>query len=563
MSTTSKILQYAANGHPVLKDDFELMQENTFGFMSNIAKFIETDGTFKAWGAVVTEGVSDITWTEGAIFYLGICYQVAAGSIPKTIAFAPFWKVSLESEAPDPVTYEDNTSQEVHKVYTIELLEEPGIGDDGIFDSQLKSLPGPLIDLDFSTGGAGAILPVEFTITNQSSGIISVGSTVINSGDIQLVTSGDDLTITFSRPNNTLGAVMQINNQPFESIFPVSGLTPNTATRTLTGITASTQVKITWWPYTHQFRVYRTNAASTSNSPTYVSRMESYPVENAISYQYLTLGQETATVRVLLLSSIDTSNLAGTGAFVNEYITYGTPTITQFKINGVDKLADLVAGLNLESNNELNKDGSPGGYYYVNSIRYYTYRYLRWAYLLDPIASDIDITLTYTRANDGNGQLPPTGVGPGGGCLLEGTIIDTTDPQEQYKIEDIRVGHELSVMNPLTRQMEKVLVTGKQNYFVNQIYTINGIFTSTGGHQQYIMRNNDYIVCRVDELREGDILFTRDFKEVVIESIEITSSNKDKFLVYNIEVEGEYYIANGIITHNKTLPPPIPIGGDE
>ena len=563
MSTTSKILQYAANGHPVLKDDFELMQENTFGFMSNIAKFIETDGTFKAWGAVVTEGVSDITWTEGAIFYLGICYQVAAGSIPKTIAFAPFWKVSLESEAPDPVTYEDNTSQEVHKVYTIELLEEPGIGDDGIFDSQLKSLPGPLIDLDFSTGGAGAILPVEFTITNQSSGIISVGSTVINSGDIQLVTSGDDLTITFSRPNNTLGAVMQINNQPFESIFPVSGLTPNTATRTLTGITASTQVKITWWPYTHQFRVYRTNAACTPNSPTYVSSMESYPVENAISYQYLTLGQETATVRVLLLSSIDTSNLAGTGAFVNEYITYGTPTITQFKINGVDKLADLVAGLNLESNNELNKDGSPGGYYYVNSIRYYTYRYLRWAYLLDPIASDIDITLTYTRANDGNGQLPPTGVGPGGGCLLEGTIIDTTDPQEQYKIEDIRVGHELSVMNPLTRQMEKVLVTGKQNYFVNQIYTINGIFTSTGGHQQYIMRNNDYIVCRVDELREGDILFTRDFKEVVIESIEITSSNKDKFLVYNIEVEGEYYIANGIITHNKTLPPPIPIGGDE
>ncbi len=560
--STSKQLQFAAGGHPLKKDDFELMQENTFSFMSNFAKFVETDGTFKAWGAVVTENSTTIEWTEGAIFFNGIVYSVSAGSIPKTMTFAPFWAVSTTPEDPDPTQYEDGSSHNVHIKYVIELKEEQEPGDQGIFESQLKSLQSPLIDLNFG-GGPGSQLPISFTITNQASGIISVGSTVINSGDIQLVTSGDDLTITFSRPNNTLGAVMQINNQPFESIFPVSGLTPNTATRTLTGITASTQVKITWWPYTHQFRVYRTNAASTSNSPTYVSRMESYPVENAISYQYLTLGQETATVRVLLLSSIDTSNLAGTGAFVNEYITYGTPTITQFKINGVDKLADLVAGLNFESNNELNKDGSPGGYYYVNSIRYYTYRYLRWAYLLDPIASDIDITLTYTRANDGNGQLPPVGVGPGGGCLLEGTIIDTTDPQEQYKIEDIRVGHELSVMNPLTRQMEKVLVTGKQNYFVNQIYTINGIFTSTGGHQQYIMRNNDYIVCRVDELREGDILFTRDFKEVVIESIEITSSNKDKFLVYNIEVEGEYYIANGIITHNKTLPPPIPIGGDE
>ncbi len=563
MSTTSKILQYAAAGHPVLKDDFELMQENTFGFMSNIAKFIETDGTFKAWGAVVTEGTTDITWTAGAIFYLGVCYQVAAGSIPKTITYAPFWKVSLVSEDPDPVTYEDGLSQNVHKVYKIELLEEPGIGDDGIFDSQLKFLPSPLIDLDFSTGGGGAIIPVQFTITNQSSGIISVGSTVINSGDIQLVTSGDDLTITFSRPNTTIGAVMQINNQPFENIFPVGGLVPNTATRTLTGITASTQVKITWWPYTHQFRVYRNNAASTSNSPTYVSRMESYPVENAISYQYLTLGEEHAKVRVLLLVAIDKSDLAGTGSIVANYITYGTPTITSFKINGIDKLADLVSGPEYEANNELNKDGSPGYCYYVNTTRYNVYTYLRWTYLLDPIASDIDITLTYTRANDGNGQLPPAPSGGGGGCLLEGTIIDTTDPQEQYKIEDIRVGHELLITNPLTRLTEKVLVTSKQNYFVNQIYTINGIFTSTGGHQQYIMRNNDYIVCRVDELREGDILFTKDFKEIIIESIEITSSNQNKFLVYNIEVEGGYYIANGIITHNKTAPPVTPVGGDE
>lgn len=560
---TSKIIKYAPNGHPILKDDFELMQENTFGFMYNIAKFIEEDGTFKAWGAVVTEGATDITWTDGAIFYLGVCYYVTAGSIPKTITFNPFWKVSLISEAPDPVTYEDNTLQEVHKVYKIELIEEPEISDEGIFDSQLKSLPAPLIDLDLDFASTGNEIPVQFTITNQSSGIISNGTTVINSGDSQFVSSGDNLTITFSRPNATLGAVMQINNQPFESIFPISGSTPNILTKTLTGITAATQVKITWWPYTHQFRVYRTNAASTSNAPTHVSRMESYPVENSTSFQYVTLGQEDATIRILLLAAIDSSNLAGDGSFVTDYIIYGTPTITQFKINGVDKLADLVAGLDFEANNELNKDGSAGGYYHVNTLRYFTYRYKRWTYLLDPIAEDVDITLTYTRANDGNGQLPPAPSGGGGGCLIEGTIIDTTDPQEQYKIEDIRVGHELSVMNPLTRQIEKVLVTGKQNYFVNQIYTINGIFTSTGGHQQYIMRNNDYIVCRVDELREGDILFTRDFKEVVIESIEITTSNKNKFLVYNIEVEGEYYIANGIITHNKTGTPLLTISGDE
>lgn len=558
---TSKIIKYAPNGHPILKDDFELMQENTFGFMYNIAKFIEEDGTFKAWGAVVTEGATDITWTDGAIFYLGVCYYVTAGSIPKTITFNPFWKVSLISEAPDPVTYEDNTLQEVHKVYKIELIEEPGISDDGIFDSQLKSLPAPLIDLDFAS--TGDEIPVQFTITNQSSGIISNGTTVINSGDSQFVSSGDNLTITFSRPNATLGAVMQINNQPFESIFPISGSTPNILTKTLTGITAATQVKITWWPYTHQFRVYRTNAASTSNAPTYVSRMESYPVENSTSFQYVTLGQEDATIRILLLAAIDSSNLAGDGSFVTDYIIYGTPTITQFKINGVDKLADLVAGLDFESNNELNKDGSAGGYYYVNTLRYFTYRYKRWTYLLDPIAEDVDITLTYTRANDGNGQLPPAPSGGGGGCLIEGTIIDTTDPQEQYKIEDIRVGHELSVMNPLTRQKEVVKVLSKQNYFVDKIYNINGIFTSTRGHQQYIWRDKDYIVCRVDELREGDILFTRDFKEIVIDSIEITTSNKNKFLVYNIEVEGEYYIANGIITHNKTGTPLLTISGDE
>ena len=558
---TSKIIKYAPNGHPILKDDFELMQENTFGFMYNIAKFIEGDGTFKAWGAVVTEGATDITWTDGAIFYLGVCYYVTAGSIPKTITFNPFWKVSLISEAPDPVTYEDNTLQEVHKVYKIELIEEPVISDEGIFDSQLKSLPAPLIDLDFAS--TGDEIPVQFTITNQSSGIISNGTTVINSGDSQFVSSGDNLTITFSRPNATLGAVMQINNQPFESIFPISGSTPNILTKTLTGITAATQVKITWWPFTHQFRVYRNNAASTSNAPAQVSRMESYPVENAISYQYLTLGEDNANLRILLLSSIDTSNLAGTGSFVSEYITFGTPTITSFKINGVDHLADLVSGVAFSANNELNKDGSPGYYYYINSTRYYQYNYLRWNYLLPVIASDIDITLTYTRANDGNGQLPPPPNAAGGGCLLEGTIIDTNDPQEIYRIEDIRVGHELLVVNPLTRQKEVVKVLSKQNYFVDKIYNINGIFTSTGGHQQYIWRDNDYIVVRVDELRNGDILFTKDFEEVVVDSIEITSSNKSKFLVYNIEVEGGYYISNGIITHNKTALPADPIGGDE
>ena len=563
MGTSSKILQFAAGGHPVLKDDFDLMQESSFGFMENFAKFIEADGTFKAWGAVVTEGATDITWTDGAIFYLGVCYKVTAGSIPKTITFAPFWKVSLVSEDPDPVTYEDNSSQNVHKVYTIELLEESGIGDDGIYDSQLKFLPSPLIDLDFSTGGAGASIPVTFTITNQSSGIISLDSTVINSGDVQLVTSGDNMTITFFRPSTSIGAVIQINNQEFENIFAVGALVPNTATYTLTGITAATQVKITWWPFTHQFRVYRNNAASTSNAPAQVSRMESYPVENAISYQYLTLGEDNANLRILLLSSIDTSNLAGTGSFVSEYITFGTPTITSFKINGVDHLADLVSGVAFSANNELNKDGSPGSYYYINSTRYYQYNYLRWNYLLPVIASDIDITLTYTRANDGNGQLPPPPNGSGWGCLLEGTIIDTNDPQEIYRIEDIRVGHELLVVNPLTRQKEVVKVLSKQNYFVDKIYNINGIFTSTGGHQQYIWRDNDYIVVRVDELRNGDILFTKDFEEVVVDSIEITSSNKSKFLVYNIEVEGGYYISNGIITHNKTALPADPIGGDE
>ena len=297
MGTSSKILQFAAGGHPVLKDDFELMQENVFGFMENFAKFVETDGTFKAWGAVVTEGTTDITWTDGAIFYLGICYKVTAGSIPKTITFAPFWKVTLVSEDPDPVTYEDNSSQNVHKVYTIELVEEPGIGDGGIYDSQLKFLPSPLIDSDFPTGSN---IPVTFTITNQASGIISVGSTVINSGDAQIVTSGDNMTITFSRPSTSIGAVIQINNQEFENIFSVGTLVPNTATYTLTGITAATQVKITWWPFTHQFRIYRNNAASTSNAPAQVSRMESYPVETAISYQYLTLGESHARVRVLL-----------------------------------------------------------------------------------------------------------------------------------------------------------------------------------------------------------------------------------------------------------------------
>lgn len=561
--STSKQLQFAAGGHPLKKDDFELMQENTFSFMSNFAKFVETDGTFKAWGAVVTENSTTIEWTEGAIFFNGIVYSVSAGSIPKTMTFAPFWAVSTTPEDPDPTQYEDGSSHNVHIKYVIELKEEQEPGDQGIFESQLKSLQSPLIDLNFG-GGPGSQLPISFTITNQASGIISVDSNVVTSGDVKLVTSGDNMTINFSRPSSSIGAVIQINNQQPENVFPVGALVPNTNTYTLTGITSATQVKITWWPFTHQFRVYRTAAQSTSNSPTYVSRMESYPVDNTISFQYLTLGEEHAKVKVLLLISIDTSNLAGSGSYVNEYIVYGTPTITTFKINGVDHLADLTAGPDFEANNELNKDGSAGGYYYVNTTRYYTYRYLRWTYSLPPIASDIDITLSYTRANDGNGQLPPApSGGGGGGCLIEGTYIDTADTQELYKVEDIRVGQKIIGYDPFTNLNKEVEVVSKQFYFVNQLYKVNNLFSCTGGHLQYIKRNNNKFVIQIQDLKEGDIIFDRDGEEIIVESIEITSSNKNKFLVYNIEVEGGFYIANGIITHNKTAPPVDPIEGTD
>ena len=64
MSTTSKILQYAANGHPVLKDDFELMQDGGHikGYKVEDSKIIRVLHGFDAWIDNDSHIIQRIVW---------------------------------------------------------------------------------------------------------------------------------------------------------------------------------------------------------------------------------------------------------------------------------------------------------------------------------------------------------------------------------------------------------------------------------------------------------------------------------------------------------------------
>ena len=489
-----------------MKHDYEQLQSCNSEFMEAISNFIGEDGTFKAFGCIITDNSTTISWTAGTIFYQGKYYRVDSGSITKQISpiitFNPFWKVYTNILSPSPVTYETNVQYNVHIERKMTLVEEPLPGDVGIYDSLLPQLPGPLLD-------------------NLSAG-----------------------------PGNGSS---------------LSGAQPNNIMITIPNVLVSKIITIQWLPSSTLYNINRLGSFS-SAALIFVSHQEALKVVNGNGTPYVgsqlsfPIGKDDIAFDLLILKKISLDFFPYTDSLNQypDYVVLGTPIISTFKINNIEYKNSLGAPVLETYPVELDTKGTEDEFFYTGTgnsshYRYYEYKYLRYRIIAPniPIADITNIQWAYTRDNDDNNYVLPTVPSGGSGCLQINTLI-TTKEGNKKELKDILVGDELLSVNfdeefkniniGFTKVLEKKYVGSENSIILN-----NGLLHMTESHIQLIEREGKFMLLTAKEILKGDFLIGN-FNKIKINSI----SNFDGIEMFcNIVTENGYYIANDIITHNK------------
>jgi hypothetical protein len=573
----AKELIFGIGGHPIMKHDFEQLQSSNFEFMEAISKFIGEDGTFKAFGCVITSDSTTISWTSGTIFYQGVYYKVDSGSLVKQIAppisFNPFWKIISTILSPSPVTYETNIQYNVHIENKITLVEEPGMGDQGIYDAILPQLQGPLLDnlSGGGGGGTGASLQATFNITSNL-GIVSVDANAVTNGDILNVISGQDINIIFARTLTTTHARYRIDSGPWISVWGLTGSQPNSKTVTIPNVITNKTITIQWLSNSTIYNINRLGSFS-GNASVFVSNQEALKIVNSDGSPYVNsqssfpIGRDEVAFDFLVLTriSIDYYPYTGTTGRTPDYFIFGTPNISTFKINGVEYKTSLGTPVLETYIAELDSIGEEDLVFFTGTgtthYKYYEYKYLRYRIIVPntPIADITNVQWAYTRDNDGNNYTlptPPSG-GGSGGCLQINSLITLSDGSKK-ELKNILVGDELLSINlennlikpEFTKVIDKQVVGDSKSIIFN-----NNLLHMTESHIQLIERGGELMLLTAKEILKGDYLIGN-FNKIQISSISYFDGNE---LFCNIVTGNGYYIANDIITHNKTAPPADPI----
>ena len=159
----------------------------------------------------------------------------------------------------------------------------------------------------------------------------------------------------------------------------------------------------------------------------------------------------------------------------------------------------------------------------------------------------------------------PRGGGGGGGCLVAGTQIEMADGSfksvEDIKIGDSVLGLDILTLSPFVKvednwegenieqyQTTSFNVTDFNIISESDVYSINGgILECSDDHKHMVKRNNKWSIKLTSQLMTGDILMTRNYEYIEIQSIDWVKEDT----VYLITLDGRHtYYANGILTHN-------------
>ena len=159
------------------------------------------------------------------------------------------------------------------------------------------------------------------------------------------------------------------------------------------------------------------------------------------------------------------------------------------------------------------------------------------------------------------------------GCLLPGTLITMSD-NTQKPIEEIQVGDQLSSVvvdgmpndesqwstwssTTLDYSSTTVTVLNTISFNSNSIYDINnGLLICSSSHEHVVKQEGVWYIKETTDINTGDYYMDINGNEVLITSINIST---EETLVYNIDVDNSnLYFADGILTHNKLVPPSPP-----
>jgi hypothetical protein len=144
----------------------------------------------------------------------------------------------------------------------------------------------------------------------------------------------------------------------------------------------------------------------------------------------------------------------------------------------------------------------------------------------------------------------------------------------QKPIEEIQVGDQLlsvvvdgmpndesqwSTWSSTTLDYSSTTVTvlDTRSFNSNSIYDINnGLLICSSSHEHVVKQEGVWYIKETTDINTGDYYMDIDGNEVLIISIDIST---DETLVYNIDVDNSnLYFADGILTHNKLVPPSPP-----
>lgn len=129
------------------------------------------------------------------------------------------------------------------------------------------------------------------------------------------------------------------------------------------------------------------------------------------------------------------------------------------------------------------------------------------------------------------------------GCFLEGTPIRT--PNGIKRVEDFKPGDKVISFNEDTKELEVSEVEYLDVIAARRYYSINYRVNATGEHPFYTKDG----IKKVSELREGDVLITKDGEEV-ISNIRVFDRDVVVYNLINVVPNHNYYAADFLV-HNK------------
>lgn len=157
----------------------------------------------------------------------------------------------------------------------------------------------------------------------------------------------------------------------------------------------------------------------------------------------------------------------------------------------------------------------------------------------------------YVHVTDSVGHTVTSPIGSSSTCLIPETSILFADNTEKL-LSDVKIGDILLDIN--TDQLENTTteVTGVQIFTTSTIFDINdGLLKCSAGHI-HIVANRNYEQVQTIDLKLGDLLLNKNKEFVEIKTIE---KLEGQFDVINLSTSTKQFIANGILTHNKTACP--------